>query len=364
MIKSMLAHYSQSPHKMLPVWSHYANDNWCMIGYHSVSVLADAIAKGNINFDTRFALDAAVQTASNGWFDGLDYYMSTGYVPEDKSGSSVSKTLEFAYDDWAIAQMARKLDRNDLAENFTKRASNYRKVFDKSIGFMRPRLSDGSFKKDFDVLDTHGQGFIEGNAWNYSLYVPHDVEGLIDLLGGKKMFETYLDSIFNMHLPDKYFEGTEDITRDGIIGNYVHGNEPSHHVSYLYNWTANPWKTQEKVRMICNIKYKPASDGLSGNDDLGQMSAWYIFSALGFYPVAPGSEFYHIGSPLVVSANINLENGKTFRVKTINQSPKNVYIQKITLNGKEIKDYRLSHFDVMDGGELVFWMGSKKKSIK
>jgi predicted alpha-1,2-mannosidase len=364
MIKSMLAHYSQSPHKMLPVWSHYANENWCMIGYHSVSVLADAIVKGNSNFDINFALNAAVQTAKNDWFDGLDYYMSTGYVPEDKSGSSVSKTLEFAYDDWAIAQMAKKINRNDIADIFAKRASNYRNVFDRSIGFMRPRLTDGTFKKEFDVLDTHGQGFIEGNAWNYSLYVPHDVDGLIELLGGKKKFETYLDSIFNMHLPDKYFEGTEDITRDGIIGNYVHGNEPSHHVPYLYNWTASPWKTQEKVRMICNAKYKPTPDGLSGNDDLGQMSAWYIFSAIGFYPVAPGSEYYQLGSPLVVSANINLQNGKTFKVKTANQSPKNVYVQKVTLNGKEIKDYRLSHFDVMVGGELVFWMGSKKKSIK
>jgi predicted alpha-1,2-mannosidase len=361
MIKSMLAHYSQSVHKMLPVWSHYANENWCMIGYHSVSLLADAIVKGNNNFDTRFALEAAVQTANNGWFDGLEHYIKMGYVPEDKSNNSVSKTLEFAYDDWAVAQMAKNLGNEAVYNNFIQRSQNYKNSFDKSIGFMRPRFKNGYFKEDFDVLDTHGQGFIEGNAWNYSLYVPHDVEGLISLLGGKKKFEIYLDSIFNMHLPDKYFEGTEDITRDGIIGNYVHGNEPSHHVPYLYNWTDNRWKTQETVRMICDTKYKPTPDGLSGNDDLGQMSAWYIFSALGFYPVTPGSELYHIGSPLVVSANINLENGKVFSVRTSNQSAKNVYVQKITLNGKEIKNFKISHFDIMNGGELIFYMGSRKR---
>ncbi len=359
MIKSMLAHYSQSVHKMLPVWSHYANENWCMIGYHSVSLLADAIVKGNSHFDTNHALDAAVQTANNGWYDGLDYYMQIGYVPEDMSGNSVSKTLEFAYDDWAIAQMAKKLKKSHLENTFTKRSQNYRNVFDSSIGFMRPRIYDGTFKKDFDVLDTHGQGFIEGNSWNYTLYVPHDVEGLIGLLGGKEKFEIYLDSLFTMQLPEKYFQGTEDITRDGIIGNYVHGNEPSHHVPYLYNWTAKPWKTQETVRKICNIMYRPTPNGLGGNDDLGQMSAWYIFSVLGFYPIAPGSEFYSIGSPLVVSANLNLENGKVFKIKTINQSPENVFVQKVTLNGIEINNFRINHFDIMKGGELVFYMTNR-----
>jgi len=365
MIKSMLAHYSQSVHKMLPVWSHYANENWCMIGYHSVSLLADAIVKGNDDFDTSFALDAAVQTASNGWYDGLDHYIKLGYVPEDISNNSVSKTLEFAYDDWAIAQMAKKLNNDNIYKEFMQRAQNYRNVFDSSIGFMRPRLLDGGFKEDFDVLDTHGQGFIEGNAWNYSLYVPHDVEGLMELLGGQRELEVYLDSVFNMHLPDKYFENTEDITREGIMGNYVHGNEPSHHIPYLYNWTANPWKTQETVRMIIDTKYKPTPDGLSGNDDLWQMSAWYIFSALGFYPVAPGSEFYELGSPLVKSATINLENGKTFKIRVVNQSKSNVYVQKVTLNGKDIINNKISHFDILTGGELVFYMGVRSRwSIK
>src|SRR6202008_652027 len=191
--------------------------------------------------------------------------------------------------------------------------------------------SDGTFKKDFDVLNTDEPGFIEGNAWNYSLYVPHAPAEMIQMMGGKRRFTAHLDSLFTMQLPDSFFAKTEDITRDGIIGNYVHGNEPSHHLAYLYNWTDKPWKTQEKIRMILKLQYKPAPDGLGGNDDTGQMSAWYIFSSLGFYPVAPGSDQYAIGSPAVYHAVINLENGKTFTVNVKNQSDKNVYVQKIVL---------------------------------
>jgi predicted alpha-1,2-mannosidase len=361
MIKSMLAHYDRSVHKMLPVWSHYANDNWCMIGYHAVSVLSDAAIKGNVDFDLNHALAASVRTAQNGRFDGVDYYMELGYVPEDISGSSVSKTLEYAYDDWAIAQLAAKLGRNDIYDEFMSRSENYRNVFDASIGFMRPRLSNGDFKTEFDALDTHGQGFIEGNSWNYSLYVPQDIDGLIKLHGNKNKFEKYLDAIFTMELPEKYFENTEDIERDGIIGNYVHGNEPSHHVAYLYNWTDNPWKTQEKVRMICEKMYRPVADGLGGNDDLGQMSAWYIFSSLGFYPVTPGSDYYATGSPVVVSAKINLENGNVLTIRAEDQSEKNIYVKEILFNGREIKNRRLKHGDLMQGGELVFVMSNKRK---
>ncbi len=322
MIKSMLAHYDQSVQQMLPVWSHYANENWCMIGYHSVSLIADAVMKGNAPFDANKALDACVATARHGSYDGLSYYMSMGYVPEDKNGSSVSKTLEYAYDDWSIAQMAKKLGRMDIYEEFSKRSQYFKNVYDASIGYMRPRMSDGSFRKDFDVLSTHNQGFIEGNAWNYSLYVPHEPEQLIEMMGGKKRFVAHLDSLFTMHLPDKYFAETEDITRDGIIGNYVHGNEPSHHVPYLYNWTDQPWKTQERVRMILKKQFKPTPDGLGGNDDCGQMSAWYIFTALGFYPVAPGSDQYAIGSPAVDGATLQLENGKSFVIEAQNQGIK------------------------------------------
>lgn len=359
MIKSMLAHYKQSVHGMLPVWSHYGNENWCMIGYHAVSVIADAAVKGNDNFDVGLALDAAVSSAKNGWYDGLDEYMQRGYVPDDKSGSSVSKTLEYSYDDWCIAQLAGKLGRNDIYREFINRSQNYVNVFDTSIGFARPRLSDGTFKVDFDVLSTHGQGFIEGNSWNYTLYVPHNPEKLIGLLGGEKKFAAYLDSLFTMTLPDKYFSETEDITRDGLIGNYVHGNEPSHHVAYLYSWTSEPWRTQQMARLICEKMYRPTPDGLGGNDDCGQMSAWYIFSALGFYPVAPGSNYYSIGSPLVKSAAIHLGNGCVFQIDVKNQSPENVYVQKVFLDGKAIDNYRLNHSDIMSGKKLTFVMGSK-----
>ncbi|MEP6803366.1 MAG: GH92 family glycosyl hydrolase [Flavobacterium sp.] len=359
MISSMLAHSDQSVHKMLPIWSHYANENWCMIGYHSVSVIADAIVKGNGNFDKEKALQACVTTAKVSYYDGLEYYMTKGYVPEDKNGSSVSKTLEYAYDDWAIAQAAKKLGKTDIYNEFIERSKNYKNVYDAKTGFMRPKLNDGTFKKEFDPLDTHGQGFIEGNSWNYSLYVPQDPAEMIKMMGGNEKFNVRLDSLFSMHLPDKYFENTEDITREGIIGNYVHGNEPSHHVVYLYNWTNSPWKAQDKIRMILKKMYQNGADGLGGNDDFGQMSAWYIFSSLGFYPVAPGSDEYALGSPLVKKAVFNLENGKTFEVETVNQSDKNVFVSKVLLNGKQLDKPFLKHADVINGGKITFYMSAK-----
>ncbi|WP_291912778.1 GH92 family glycosyl hydrolase [Chitinophaga sp. CB10] len=361
MVRSMVAHYEQSAQHMLPVWSHYANENWCMIGYHSVSVIADAIIKGNAPFDADKALEACVTTARHRSYDGLGYYIDNGYIPEDKQGASVSKVLEYAYDDWCIAQVAKKLNRKDIYEEFIKRSLHYKNVYDASTGFMRPRLSDGSFKKDFDPLQTHDQGFIEGNAWNYSLYVPQYPAEMIEMMGGKKQFAQHLDSLFTMELPDKYFAETEDITRDGIIGNYVHGNEPSHHVAYLYNHTGQPWKTQDRVRMILKKMYHPGPDGLGGNDDCGQMSAWYIFSSLGFYPLCPGSDQYELGSPAVNKATLQLENGKSFTVDVRNQSDKNVYVQKVLLNGKEWKKLTISHADIMHGGVITFVMGNKPK---
>jgi len=359
MISSMLAHSDQSVHKMLPIWSHYANENWCMIGYHSVSVVADAIVKGNTNFNSEKALQACVNTAKVPYYDGLEYYMNKGYVPEDKNGSSVSKTLEYAYDDWTIAQAAKKLGKTDIYNEFIERSKNYKNVYDVKTGFMRPKLDDGTFKKEFDPLDTHGQGFIEGNSWNYSLYVPQDPAEMIKIMGGNDKFNVRLDSLFSMHLPDKYFENTEDITREGIIGNYVHGNEPSHHVVYLYNWTNSPWKAQDKIRMILKKMYRNGADGLGGNDDFGQMSAWYIFSSLGFYPVAPGSDEYALGSPLVTNAVFNLENGKKFEVETVNQSDKNIFVSKVLLNGKQLSTPFLKHADVINGGRITFYMSAK-----
>ncbi len=359
MVKSMMAHYDQSALKMLPIWSHYANENWCMSGYHSVSVVADAIIKGVYTGDATRALEACIATSNHRDYEGIGDYIDAGYVPADKNGTSVSNTLEYAYDDWCIAQIAKKLNRQEVYETYLKRSQNWKNVYDKSIGFMRPRLADGSFKKEFDVLSTHGQGFIEGNTWNYSFFVPHDPATMMEMMGGAKKFATRLDTLFSMHLPDKFFAETEDISREGIIGGYVHGNEPAHHVAYLYNWAGQPWKTQQRVRMILNMQYKPTSDGLGGNDDCGQMSAWYIFSSLGFYPVAPGSDLYSLGSPAVKNAVLNLENGKTFTVEALNQNDKNVYVQKVLLNGNPVTNYTLSHADIMNGGKLTFHMSAK-----
>lgn len=360
MVKSMLAHYEQSPEHMLPVWSNSGNENWCMSGYHSVSVIADAIVKGNTaGIDVNKALEACVTTARKRDYEGIGYYIDKGYIPDERNGVSVSSTLEYAYDDWCIAQLAKKLNRQDIYQEFSKRAQNYRNVYDKASGFMRPRLENGNFRAKFDPLTTIGQGFIEGNAWNYTLFAPQDPKGLIEIMGGNKRVVPYLDSLFTMHLPDKFFEETEDITRDGIIGNYVHGNEPSHHVAYLYNWTNQPWKTQERVRMILPKMYKPTPDGLGGNDDTGQMSAWFIFTNLGFYPVSPGNDEYALGSPAVNGASVRLQNGKTFTVTVKNQGDKNVYVQKVLLNGKPLTGLSIKHADIMNGGELTFFMSSK-----
>jgi len=362
MVRSMLAHFDQSPEHMLPIWSNSANENWCMSGYHAVAVIADAVIKGNAPFDTKKALEACVTTARHRDYEGIGYYMDMGYIPDEKNANSVSSTLEYAYDDWAIAQMAKKLGRMDIYNEFIKRSQNYKNVYDPGVGFMRPKLADGTWRKGaFDPLTTINEGFIEGNSWNYTLFAPQDPQGLIKLMGGNTRFVRYLDSLFTMNLPDKYFAETEDITRDGIIGNYVHGNEPSHHVAYLYNFTDQPWKTQERVRMILPLMYKPTPDGLGGNDDTGQMSAWYIFSALGFYPFAPASDRYEIGSPTVSHAVIRLDNGKTFIINVKDQSDKNVYVQKMLLNGKPLNRLAITQAEIMNGGELVFFMGDKHR---
>ncbi|HEV8593496.1 MAG TPA: glycoside hydrolase family 92 protein, partial [Pyrinomonadaceae bacterium] len=364
MVRSMIAHYDQSVHHMLPVWSHYANENWCMIGYHSASVVADAIVTGNITgAEANRALDAAVQTANTKYYDGLQYYMKLGYVPEDKNSSSVSKTLEYAYDDWAIAQAAKKLGRTAVYNEFIKRSENWKNVFDASAGFMRPKMSDGKFAAKFDPLKTEGQGFIEGNAWNYSLYVPHDPDAMIAMMGGKQKFAARLDELFTMHLPDEFFAETEDITREGIIGGYIHGNEPAHHVAYLYNWTDAPWRTQERVRMILKHQYHPTPDGLGGNDDCGQMSAWYLFTALGFYPVAPGSDQYMLGSPVVKKATLRLENGKSLIIEALDQSEKNVYVSKVVINGKTLKRNYFTYAEIVTGGKVTFYMTDKPAKI-
>lgn len=362
MVKSMLAHQEQSVHHMLPIWSHYANENWCMIGYHSVSVIADAFAKGTADADLEKALDACVSTSKVAYFNGIGEYMEKGYVSEEGSPYSVSLTLEYAYNDWCIARLAKKLGKTDVYNEYMKRSESYRNVYDSQIGFMRPKHKDGSWRKEFDPMDTHGQGFIEGNAWNYGLYVPQQIDTMVAMMGGKDKFAAQLDELFTTEVADKYIEKNEDITRDGMIGNYVHGNEPGHHIPYLYNWTNQPWKTQERVRMILDTMYKNKVDGLCGNDDAGQMSAWYIFSSLGFYPVLPGSDEYALGSPMIKSATLKLDNGKTLKIEALNQSPENVYVDKVELNGEVLNSLSIKHSDIINGGELKFYMSDKPKT--
>jgi predicted alpha-1,2-mannosidase len=359
MIRSMLAHYDQSVHHLLPVWSHYANENWCMIGYHAVPVIADAYLKGIRGFDAEKAFEACVSSATYGPYDGLSAYMELGYVPASSNTSSASKTLEYAYDDFSLAAFARALGKTEPAALFTRRARSFERVFDLQTGFARARNADGSWATPFDPLDTHDPSFIEGNAWNYSFYVPHDVARLIELMGGSQRFTERLDALFTMELPEKYYARTEDIEKVGLIGNYVHGNEPSHHVPYLYCYAGSPWKTQEKIHLITRTMYRDAPDGLCGNDDCGQMSAWYIFSALGFYPVCPGTNEYVIGSPCIPEAAISLGEGKQLTMKALGLSQQNIYIQSVELNGKPWNKTYLRHEDLVQGGEIIFRMGPK-----
>ncbi len=358
-INSMLTHYEQSVHKMLPVWSHYSNENWCMIGYHAVSVIADAYLKGIRKYNAAEAFNAVISTSNYEPYDGIGYYKKYSYVPEDLNTNSASKTLEYAYDDWTIYKFAEALGKSKEADEYFKRADSFRNIFDEQTGFMRAKNSDGKFKTPFDALSTSGQGYIEGNAWNYSLYIPQDIKGFIKLIGGNQKLVSWLDSLFTMEVSDESIAESEDITKTGMIGNYVHGNEPSHHVPYMYVYAGESWKTQERVHQIMNTMYKPEPHGLCGNDDCGQMSAWYIFSALGFYPVTPGSNEYVIGSPSVEEALINLENGKTFRIISENLSDKNIYINRVVLNGKEMNRAYISHNEIMNGGELKFIMSDK-----
>lgn len=358
MINSMLAHFEQSVHKMLPVWSHQANENWCMIGYHAVSVIADAISKKLEGFDYKKAFDAMVTTSNRDFFDGLGLYKKYGYVPEDLNSNSASKTLEYSYDDWTIYNTAKITGDRSAESEYLKRSYFFENIFDPSTGFIRARNSDGTWKSPFDPLSTVNQGYIEGNAWNYSFYVPHDPGRYIKLLGGDAAMISKLDSLFTMYVDDKYFLESEDVTRDGVIGNYVHGNEPSHHIPYLYTYAGAPWKTQERVYAIMKTMYKNGPDGLCGNDDCGQMSAWYVFSALGFYPVCPGSGEYVFGAPYVKSALVNFENGKTLNVVAENLSDANIYVKEIYFNGKKIDRCFIRHEDLIQGGVLKYVMSS------
>lgn len=358
MVKSMIAHQQQSVHHLLPVWSLMGNEGWCMTGYHAVSVLSDAIVKGaDVNRDA--ALKAMVETATCPYYESVGDYMKYGYAPFDKYATAASNTLEYSYDDFTIYAAAKALGRNDIADIFAKRALYYRNTFDTTVGFASPRRVDGTFKADLDPYQTYGEGFIEGNSWNFSFSAPQDVKGLIRLFGGDKQFVQKLDNLFDMDLPEKYYKDNEDITADCLVGGYVHGNEPSHHIPYLYAWTSAPWKTQQWMRTIMNKMYRNHIRGLGGNDDCGQMSAWYIFSALGFYPVCPGTDQYVLGAPYLPYMNVTLENGKHIVVKAPKVSDKNRYVQSVKVNGKPYSKLYLTHKMLTDGCTIEFTMGSK-----
>ena len=358
MVESMIKHQQQSVHGMLPVWSHMGNENWCMSGYHAVSVLADAIAKGVFKDVDGEALKAMVATSTVPYYEGLDSYMKLGYVPLDKSGTAASTTLEYAYDDWTIYRTALNEGNAQLAETYRKRALNYRNIYDERIGFARPRYSNGAFKEEFDVLQTHGEGFIEGNSWNFSFHVPHDVFGVMQLMGGEKEFTRKLDELFSMELPKKYYEKNEDITEECLVGGYVHGNEPSHHVPYLYAWTSQPWKTQYWLREILNRMYRNDINGLGGNDDCGQMSAWYLFSVMGFYPVCPGTDQYVLGAPYLPYLKLKLPNGRTLEIVAPKVSDRNRYVRALKINGEKYDKMYVTHEDILKGGKWEFEMGA------
>jgi len=354
-VNSLLASRRHSAYGVLPVWAFHGLETWCMIGYHSVPVIADAYMKGIRGYDANEALDAMVASASYGPYDGIAQYMQLGYVPIDEEGEAASKTLEYAFDDWTIARMADAMGRDDVAKNFGKRATNWQHAFDESTGFMRARKRDGSFREPFDPSASgYGTDYTEGNAWQYSWYVPQDVAGLAKAHGGEDQLLARLDAVFDAKVDPKIFEHMEDIT--GLIGWYAHGNEPSHHVAYLYAYAGQPWRTQARLGNIMKTQYAPRPDGLAGNDDLGQMSAWYVFTALGFYPVAPGSNEYVIGRPFMPRATLNLPNGKRFTVIADALDDAHPYIGAAMLNGKPLERAFLRHEEIMAGGELHFTM--------
>ena len=357
MALSMLAHQEQSVHGLLPLWSLMANEGWCMSGYHAVSVLSDALLAGAA-LDGRRVLDAMVSTSTVPYLEGLGSYMEKGFVPLEDSSTGASTTLEYAYDDWTIYRAAAALGDAGLAQAYKARALNYRNLFDGSSPFARARYGDGRWKDPTDPRQTYGEGFIEGNSYNFSFHVPHDVEGLIALMGGEKRFLGILDTLFSQPLDPRYYEDNEDIEASCLIGGYVHGNEPSHHIPYLFQWTSEPWRGEYWLREIMERMYRPEREGLGGNDDCGQMSAWYIFSAMGFYPVCPGSGEFVLGAPFLPEMTLRLEGGVTFTVKAPSVSSKNRYVRSVRLNGKPYTKRYITREDILRGGVLEFEMGS------
>lgn len=350
-INTFLAKYDEGG--IIPIWDLSANYTGCMIGYHGVSVIADAYIKNIRGYDANKALEAMKNSAMQDHL-GLRSYKDLGFIPVEEESESVSKTLEYAYDDWTISQMAKAMGKNEDYRYFINRAQNYKNIFDPESKFMRGRFRNTWFAP-FDPYEVNFN-YTEANAWQYSFYVPQDITGFTKLLGGKDALEDQLDSLFEAA---NETSGRDQADITGLIGQYAHGNEPSHHMAYLYNFINKPSKTQEKVNEILTKLYKNAPDGISGNEDCGQMSAWYVFSALGFYPVTPGSQNYIIGSPLFEKATINLENGNQFTILSEDLSEKNIYIKNVLLNNVALDRTYITHNEIMAGGSLVFQMSDR-----
>jgi predicted alpha-1,2-mannosidase len=376
-IRAMLRKYEEMG--ILPMWELSSNETGTMIGYNAVPVIVDAYRKGQRNFNTNEAYQAIKHSST---YDTLSvhfpdkevkknlmpigkYYNETiGFLPADKENESVSKALEYAYDDWCIAQMANSMGQTQDYKNFSERSRRYTRYFDKRVGFMRGVNFDGSWKTPFNprFSNHRADDYVEGNSWQWSWFVPHDIPGLIALHGGRELFIRKLDSLFSIRSDIEGKNASADIS--GLIGQYAHGNEPSHHIAYLYNYVGQPWKTQEIVDEILTTLYFNNENGLSGNEDCGQMSAWYILSSLGFYQVSPGEPTYTLGRPLFDQAIIHLENGHEFKIIAINNSPANKYVTKVSLNGVELKSPFISHVDLMKGGVLEFMMSPVSSALR
>ena len=357
MIKGFLEFYKQSG--ALPLWNLYGWETNMMIGYHAVPVIVDAYLKGVGDFDPELALEACVASANRDEYHGIGEYKSMGYVPAYSDPKlwkswSMSKTLEYAYDDYCIARMAEKMGKADIAQEFYKRSENYRNVFNPASSFMQPRDEKGNFAKDFKA-ETYTEDICESNGWQYFWSVQHNIDDLIRLVGGEERFAQRLDSMFT------YTPASDEelpIFSTGMIGQYAHGNEPSHHVIYLYNKVKQPWKTQQYAAKVMHELYTNEPGGLCGNEDCGQMSAWFVFSAMGFYPVDPISGQYEIGTPMFPRVELKLANGKTFTVSAPAVSRENIYIQSVKVNGEPYKKSYLTHDLIMSGATVEFEMGA------
>ena len=348
-------HHLYEQNGALPLWNLYGWETDMMIGYHAVPVIVDAYLKGIGDFDPVKALEACVTTANRDDYRSIGFYKEKGYVASDHENWSMSKTMEYAYDDYCIARMAEAMGEKEIADEFYRRSQNYRNVFNPETSFMQPRDSKGNFIPNYDP-EAYIEDICESNGWQYYWSVAHDIDGLIELTGGEARFAERLDSMFTYETTDK---SKLPIFSTGMIGQYAHGNEPGHHVIYLYNRVKQPWKTQQYATQVMHTLYKNTPDGICGNEDCGQMSSWYVFSAMGFYPVDPISGQYEIGSPIFPEVKMYLANGKIFVVRAENVSDENIYIQSVTVNGQPYNKSYITHEMIMQGDTIHFVMGNK-----